>query len=357
MSLTGSSRFTTFVVLLVVGACVVTAGCASVQQSTMTGNDTADSAPRHWTVTITRIVDGDTVKFEYKNGTQDTGRLLGVDTPEVHIKNDPSEFEGVPNDSAGSSCLRDWGHKASEFANTELAEKTVTITLDKNEGARGYYGRLLIYIREGDGTLFNYQLVKQGYARVYDSQFTKRERFYAAESTAQKTGLGLWECANGGSGGGRTTTSSSGGSTNSGLAISRIHADAPGNDNENLNEEYLVLKNTGSGTLDISGWSVSDAAGHQYRVPAGTSLAAGATLTLHTGSGAIPGRTCTGMPGALSGTTAAIQSSSGIRVAAWFCERSIQPSNSAMSLLSWDSIALTSSATTFASVAHSPLRH
>ena len=125
VSLTGSSRFTTFVVLLVVGACVVTAGCASVQQSTTTGNDTGDSAHR-WTVTITRIVDGDTVKFEYKNGTQDTGRLLGVDTPEVHIKNDPSEFEGVPNDSAGSSCLRDWGHKASEFANTELAEKTVT---------------------------------------------------------------------------------------------------------------------------------------------------------------------------------------------------------------------------------------
>lgn len=65
-------------------------------------------------MTITRIVDGDTVEFEYKNGTQDTGRLLGVDTPEVHTANYPKEFEGVPNDDSGASCLRDWGHKASE---------------------------------------------------------------------------------------------------------------------------------------------------------------------------------------------------------------------------------------------------
>ncbi len=258
-----------------------------------TGQSQNANAPRRWTVTITRIVDGDTVKFEYKNGTQDTGRLLGVDTPEVHTDNDPTEFEGVPDDDTGSSCLRDWGHKASEFADTELAGKRVTITLDTNEGPRGYYGRLLIYIREGDGTLFNYQPVKQGYARVYDSQFTKRERFYAAESAAQKNGLGLWECANGadGSGGGQATTpaSTAGGSTNGPLAISGIHADAPGNDNDNLNEEYVVLKNTGSGPLDISGWSISDAAGHSYEVPTGTTVAAGSTLSLHTGSGADSG--------------------------------------------------------------------
>lgn len=287
MSLTVSSRFAVFAVLLLLGTSVLTAGCTSVQQSTTTGRSNPESA-HSWTVTITRIVDGDTVKFQYENGTTDTGRLLGVDTPEVHTENDPTEFEGIPDDAAGSSCLRDWGHKASEFADTELAGTRVTITLDENEGPRGYYGRLLIYIREGDGTLFNYQLVKQGYARVYDSEFTKRQRFYAAESAAQKTGLGLWECASGGSDGGQTTTtatSTTGGSTTSPLAISEIRADAPGNDNENPNEEYVVLKNTGNEPLDISGWSVSDAAGHSYEVPTGTTLAAGSTVTLHTGSG------------------------------------------------------------------------
>ncbi|WP_223302135.1 thermonuclease family protein [Haladaptatus sp. R4] len=133
MSLTVSSRFAVFAVLLLLGTSVLTAGCTSVQQSTTTGRSNPESA-HSWTVTITRIVDGDTVKFQYENGTTDTGRLLGVDTPEVHTENDPTEFEGIPDDAAGSSCLRDWGHKASEFADTELAGTRVTITLDENEG-------------------------------------------------------------------------------------------------------------------------------------------------------------------------------------------------------------------------------
>lgn len=301
MSFTDSSQSVSVVVVLLVCVSVLTAGCASVQDTTTPRSDGAasngdsQSQSRHWTVTITRIVDGDTVEFRYANGTEETGRLLGVDTPEVHTENDPTEFEAVPDDASGKNCLRDWGHKASEFARTQLVDERVTITLDANEGPRGYYGRLLIYIRESDGTLFNYQLVEQGYARVYDSEFTKRDRFYAAESRAQKDGVGLWECANGqASGGGRgstdepTTRVATDGGTD-GLAVARIHPDADGNDHENLNDEYVVLKNAGDGTLDLSGWTVSDDGGHTYRVPSGVTLASRETLTLYTGSGADSG--------------------------------------------------------------------
>ncbi|MFH5843345.1 lamin tail domain-containing protein [Haladaptatus sp. CMAA 1909] len=297
MSLTGSSRPVSVAVVLLVCASVLTAGCASVQDTTTPRPDgTASigdsrSQSRHWTVTITRIVDGDTVEFRYANGTEETGRLLGVDTPEVHTENDPTEFEEVPDDRSGERCLRDWGHKASEFARTELVDERVTITLDANEGPRGYYGRLLIYVRESDGTLFNYQLVKQGYARVYDSEFTERDRFYAAESRAQKDGVGLWECANGRASRGEqgstdepTTRVATDGGTD-GLTVARIHADADGNDHQNLNDEYVVLKNTGDVTLDLSGWTISDDGGHTYRVPSGVTLAGGKTLTLYTGSG------------------------------------------------------------------------
>jgi micrococcal nuclease len=126
---------------------------------------------------------------------------------------------------------------------------------------------------------------------VYDSQFTKRDRFYAAESRAQRKGVGLWECRNGQ----RTTRPETGGGGNSegdggsdgevSRTVARIHADADGNDHDNLNDEYVVLKNSGNDGLDLSGWTVSDEGGHTYRVPSGVRLASGEMVTLYTGSG------------------------------------------------------------------------
>jgi competence protein ComEC len=69
------------------------------------------------------------------------------------------------------------------------------------------------------------------------------------------------------------------------LALAEVHADAEGDDRENLNDEYIVLENTGDGPLDLSGWTVQDAAGATYTIPDGTTLEAGATVTIHTGSG------------------------------------------------------------------------
>ena len=78
-----------------------------------------------------------------------------------------------------------------------------------------------------------------------------------------------------------TTTAPSAGA----LAVERVHADAAGTERENLNDEYIVFTNTGDSALDLGGWTVRDAADHEYRFPAGTTLDAGATLTLRTGSG------------------------------------------------------------------------
>jgi competence protein ComEC len=81
--------------------------------------------------------------------------------------------------------------------------------------------------------------------------------------------------------GGTTTTASPAGS----LAVAQINADAAGDDRENLNDEYVVFRNTGSETLDLSGWTVSDEAGQTYTIPSGTTLGPDKTITLHTGSG------------------------------------------------------------------------
>jgi len=243
-------------------------------------------------VTVTRVVDGDTVDVRYANGSTDTVRLLGVDTPEVNTENDPAEFEGVPDTGAGRDCLRSAGESASAFAERLLAGEEVTLVVDETADRRGGYGRLLAYVHV-DGVEFNYQLLAGGYARVYDSTFSRSERYYATESRAQSSTTGLWACrtpggTDSGTEGDGSDSSDAGGeaaAADTGLVLAAINADAPGNDHENPNGESLVFRNDGSDPLGLGGWTVRDAADHVYTVPDGVTLAAGETLTLRTGRG------------------------------------------------------------------------
>ncbi|WP_202935097.1 lamin tail domain-containing protein [Halorussus amylolyticus] len=88
-----------------------------------------------------------------------------------------------------------------------------------------------------------------------------------------------------------TTTAATDGGTDSAtssaaaLEVAEVHADAAGDDRENLNDEYVVLRNGGDRTLDLSGWTVGDEADHRYAFPEGTALDPGESLTLYTGSG------------------------------------------------------------------------
>ena len=78
------------------------------------------------------------------------------------------------------------------------------------------------------------------------------------------------------------------------LVLDSVHPDSPGDDHENLDHEYLVFRNDGDAALDLSGWTLHDAAQEEGRVrpdehtfpfPDGTELDPGATATVHTGSG------------------------------------------------------------------------
>ena len=94
--------------------------------------------------TVTRVVDGDTVEVEFADGTTDTIRLLGVDTPETTLsKTDPPEFKGIPDTAAGRDHLYNWGQQASQFASDQLAGQQVRIVMDPKSDERGSYGRLL----------------------------------------------------------------------------------------------------------------------------------------------------------------------------------------------------------------------
>ncbi len=79
----------------------------------------------------------------------------------------------------------------------------------------------------------------------------------------------------------QTTTESGEGE----LSVVGLSADADGNDNNNLNDEYIVYENTGNSTLNLSGWTVTDASGATFTFPDGFTLAPGEQVTLYTGSG------------------------------------------------------------------------
>lgn len=285
-----------------VAVLVVLAGCAGgavpadpagspVATTPPAADDLGSPAPDTGPVeraTVTRVIDGDTVEVRLADGTEETIRLLGVDTPEVHSENTPDEYEGVPETDAGRACLRTYGERASDFAERELAGREVGIGYDPTEERRGYYGRLLAYLYV-DGEQFNARLIADGWARVYDSKIVERERYLGLESRAQTERRGLWACANGTP---VPSTASDGGPADAtplpdgGVALSvTATPDAPGDDRENLDGETVTLTNDGSDTLDLSGWTVRDEADHVYRFPDGTTLAPGASLTLHTGSG------------------------------------------------------------------------
>ncbi|MWG36729.1 lamin tail domain-containing protein [Halomarina oriensis] len=68
------------------------------------------------------------------------------------------------------------------------------------------------------------------------------------------------------------------------LRLVTVNADAAGRDGENLNDEYVVFENAGDRPLDLSGWTVRDAATHEYTF-GDVTLDPGERLTLHTGRG------------------------------------------------------------------------
>lgn len=268
--------------LVAVAVLVALAGCAGALDARTTDRTT----PAHGAgtphpasepaveATVTAVVDGDTIRVRYGNGTTETVRLVGVDAPEVRAENAPDEFEGVPETAAGRRCLRDAGEAAGDAARDRLAGATVGLGFDPEEDRRDVYDRLLAYVYV-DGEQFNYRLVAAGHARMYDSGFVERPRYAAAEARARAAGRGVWACAEPPTPGEGATAP---------LAVS-VHPDPPGDDNENLDDEYVTLWNAGNRTLDLSGWTVTDESGKRYTFPDGTTLAPGESLTLHTGRG------------------------------------------------------------------------
>jgi len=139
---------------------------------------------------VTRIVDGDTVDTSVAGRGRERIRLLGIDTPEVY------ESEKLDRDAQQSGQSREaiqaLGRVASEYTRRHLDGKDVGLELDVQQ--RDRYGRLLAHIWLVDGTLFNLQILRDGYAQILtippNVKYT--DLFLACQREAREQGRGLW---------------------------------------------------------------------------------------------------------------------------------------------------------------------
>jgi hypothetical protein len=69
------------------------------------------------------------------------------------------------------------------------------------------------------------------------------------------------------------------------VIINEILANEPGSD---VSKEFVELVNVGGASLDISGWTISDATGVRHTFASGTSLAAGKARVVYGGAAGIP---------------------------------------------------------------------
>lgn len=136
------------------------------------------ASPQHTYYVVTKVVDGDTITIDL-DGSSETLRLIGINTPETVDPRKPVE------------CF---GKEASNEAKSLLTGKKVRIEKDPTQGDRDKYGRLLAYVWRDDGLFFNEHMIKAGYAYeyTYNLPYKYQAQFKADQATAQSQGRGLW---------------------------------------------------------------------------------------------------------------------------------------------------------------------
>lgn len=140
-------------------------------------------------VSVVRVVDGDTVVVRAPGSRQLKIRLIGIDTPEVH----PGDKLRRDAERSGrdAGAIQALGARAAAFTRQYLGGRQVQIELDATAADR--YGRALAYVWRGD-ELYNVVIVRDGYAGLLTIPPNVRyaDVLAACHRTARAARRGLW---------------------------------------------------------------------------------------------------------------------------------------------------------------------
>lgn len=132
---------------------------------------------------VVRVVDGDTLVADI-DGTEESIRLIGIDTPETVAPNRPVECYGA-----------EASHRLGE-----LLPPGTAIRLERDVEPRDPYDRLLAYVyRSDDGLFVNLAQVEAGFAEAkeYPPNTAWKAELDGVEQAARAAGTGLWGACGG----------------------------------------------------------------------------------------------------------------------------------------------------------------
>ena len=193
---------------------------------------------------IIAVYDGDT--FTLDNG--DKIRLRGANTPELR----PNEAFGI---------------EARDAVKDLILNQKVSLTYGSVE--RDGYGRLIASVQYQEQDVATY-LLENGLAHAFfiPPEELDTDALLAAQSAAQTKGIGLWSIPR----------------YQSSLHMTSFHANAPGNDSDNINGEYIRVTNTTPDTLNLSDFHIQNIKGYTYPFP-NMNIPPGHTVKVHSGRG------------------------------------------------------------------------
>ncbi len=235
-------------------AWMVAAGCGWEQNrgprsQTYGGDEAADPVVVDGQpVVVDRVVDGDSIELTVE-GAEVELRLEGYNAPELYAERDGVDTKTCNGEAAKEATIAVIGQSAS----IELLA-----TGDDRFGRT--LGDLLV-----DGRSLVDRLVADGHGLATGDDFRRRE----AMMQAAAVGVGVW-----GDGCGRPRSDR--------VGIGEVQVDAPGNDRNNLIEEYVQVVNLGPDEVELDGWVLrDDTTGHRFELSG--RLGPEARLTVVTG--------------------------------------------------------------------------
>jgi hypothetical protein len=136
---------------------------------------------------------------------------------------------------------------------------------------------LLAYVSVNESFQLNYELVERGYARNDQEACRECARYSTAATEARDANRRVW--------GFNSSDDEPDGSNGTDIELVEIRADAPGDDDANTDEEYILFQNNETSTVDFSGWTLADDGAHEFTLPDGVEVGPGERLEVNTGSG------------------------------------------------------------------------
>lgn len=193
---------------------------------------------------VASVYDGDTLTLD--NG--DKVRLKWVNTPELK----PAE---------------EYGTEAREAAKALCLGKEAQLTY--GEVKRDGYGRLIAAV-SCDGSDLSTHLLELGLGHVFIIPPDDRDPapLLDAQAAAKAANRGIWSTER----------------YQGDLHITSFHANAAGDDRENVNGEYLRVANVSVEPIELAGYRMTDLSGRSWTLPS-LILPAGHTVKVHSGQG------------------------------------------------------------------------